>query len=144
MAKNVSIEDFIALQNLVGRYQWLVDEGDSDGWAALWTEDGAFVGGATQSFIGHEQLKQVPAWVRTGWNGALRHLTGSFYAEYGASANEAIVKYYNLVTVWNEAQPKLFTLAVSRMRLVRRADEWKIAENSVTNLVASRDLGATE
>ena len=31
MAKNVSIADFITLQNLVGRYQWLVDEGDSDG-----------------------------------------------------------------------------------------------------------------
>jgi hypothetical protein len=144
MSKNVSVEDFVALQNLVGKYQWLVDSGDSEGWAALWTEDGAFVGGATEPFIGHEELKRVPAWVRDGWGGKLRHLTGSLYAEYGADENEAIVRYYNLVTTWNGEVPKLFTLSVSQMRLVRRAGEWKIAANDVTNLVPSREFGATE
>jgi hypothetical protein len=144
MTKNISVEDFVTLQNLVGKYQWLVDGGDSEGWAALWTEDGVFSGGATQPFAGHEALKQVPAWVRSGWNGALRHHAGSLYAEYGATTDEAIVRYYNLVTTWNEAQPKLFTFAVSEMRLVRRAGQWKIASNTITSLAPPRELGATE
>jgi hypothetical protein len=144
MSKSVTVEDFVALQNLVGKYQWLVDGGDSEAWAALWTEDGAFTGGATQPFVGHEQLKQVPAWVKTGWNGALRHLTGSFYAEYGENTNEVIVRYYNLVTTWNDPSPKLFTMSLSEMRLVRRSGDWKIAANAVTNLVPPRELGATE
>jgi hypothetical protein len=144
MVKNVSLEDFVALQNLLGRYQWLVDGGDSEGWAALWTEDGVFSGGTAEPFAGHAALKQVPAWVKSGWNGKMRHHTGSLWAEYGASQDEAIVHFYNLVTTWNEAQPKLFTFAVCEMRLLRRGGEWKIKSNTVTSLAPPRALGETQ
>jgi hypothetical protein len=144
MTKNVSLEDFVAIQNLVGQYQWLVDGGDSEGWASLWTEDGAFVGGAVESFVGHEQLKRVPAWVKDAWGGGLRHLSGSFWIEYGATQDEAVARYYNLVTTWNGPEPKLFTMALSEMRLVRRNLQWRIARNTVTNLARSRSLGETE
>jgi hypothetical protein len=142
--KNVSVEDFVTLQNLVGKYQWLVDGGDSEGWASLWTEDGVFSGGATEPFAGHDALKQVPAWVKQGWGGALRHHAGSLYAEYGSTADEAIVRYYNLVTTWNEAAPKLFTFAISEMRLVRISGQWKIKSNAVTSLAPPRALGETQ
>lgn len=144
MTKNVSLEDFVAIQNLVGQYQWLVDGGDSEGWASLWTENGAFVGGAVESFVGHEQLERVPAWVKDGWGGGLRHLSGSFWIEYGATQDEAVARYYNLVTTWNGPEPKLFTMALSEMQLVRRNLQWKIARNTVTNLARSRSLGETE
>ena len=144
MDKTISVEDFVSIQNLIGKYQWLVDGGDSDGWAALWTEDGAFTGGATEPFVGHEALKRVPAWVREGWNGALRHHAGSLYAEYGSSKDEAIARYYNLVTTWNEEQPKLFTFAVSEMRLVRRAGAWKVKSNTITSLAPPRKPGETK
>jgi hypothetical protein len=144
MSKNVSLEDFVAIQNLIGRYQWLVDSGDSEGWAGLWTEDGAFTGGATQPFIGREELKKVPAWVKTGWNGALRHLSGSFCVEYGAGKDEAVARYYNLVTTWNGAQPKLSTMALSEMRLLRRNGEWMIAANHVTTLIPPLAYGTTQ
>jgi len=142
--KEISIEDFVALQNLVGKYQWLVDGGDSDGWASLWTEDGIFSGGATEPFAGHEALRKVPAWVKQGWGGGLRHHAGSLYMEYGSSTDEAVVHYYNLVTTWNEAPPKLFTFAVSEMRLVRRSGQWKIKSNTITSLAPPRALGETQ
>jgi hypothetical protein len=142
--KDVSVEDFVALQNLVGRYQWLVDGGDSEGWASLWTEDGVFSGGATEPFAGHAALKKVPAWVKEGWGGGLRHQTGSLYAEYGSTTDEAIVHYYNLVTTWNESPPKLFTFAVSEMRLVRLSGRWKIKSNTITSLAPPRALGETQ
>src|SRR5271156_2454548 len=56
MARDISVQDFVAIQNLVGKYQWLVDGGDSEGWAALWTEDVAFSGATTEPFVGREAL----------------------------------------------------------------------------------------
>jgi SnoaL-like domain len=144
MTQSVSATDFIALQNIVGKYQWLVDGGDSEGWAALWTEDGAFSGGTAEPFIGHAALKQVPAWIKDGWAGAMRHHAGSIHIEYGASQDEAIVRYYSLVTVWNKPEPELFTFAIAQMRLLRLAGEWKIKSNTVTTLARPRALGETE
>jgi len=63
---------------------------------------------------------------------------------YGKTRDEAIVKYYNLVTTWNEEVPRLFTFALSEMRLVRRGDGWKIATNTVRNLAPTRKHGDTE
>ncbi len=139
----ISIEDHVAIQNLIGEYQWLVDGGDSDGWAALWTEDGAFLGGATEPFVGHAALKEVPAWVKSSWDGQLRHMTGSMFIRYGASQDEAIARYYNLVTTWHEEPPALFVCALSEMTLVRIGGEWKIRRNLVKNLGKTRAPGAT-
>ncbi len=143
MSGRISVEDHIAIQNLIGEYQWLVDGGDSEGWAQLWTVDGAFIGGATESFIGHAALKQVPTWVKSSWNGQLRHTTGSLFIRYGASVDEAVAKYYNLVTTWHEEPPALFVCALSEMTLVRISGEWKIKSNVVTNLGKTREPGAS-
>jgi hypothetical protein len=139
---SISVEDHVAIQNLIGEYQWLVDDGDSEGWAALWTADGAFVGGATEPFVGHEALKGVPAWVKASWNGQLRHTTGSMFIRYGADQDEAIAKYYSLVTTWHEEPPALFVCALSEMTLVRVDGRWKIRRNAVTNLGKTREPGA--
>ena len=40
----ISTDDYVAIQDLLGNYCWLVDEGDESGWTALWTEDGTFIG----------------------------------------------------------------------------------------------------
>jgi hypothetical protein len=141
MVGNISLDDFVELQHLVGKYMWLVDAGDSEGFAALWTEDGVLSGATTAPFAGHEALKQVPAGVKSGWNGALRHHAGSLSASYGATRDEAIVRFYTLVTTWNEVQPKLFGFGVSEMQVARRSREWKIKSNAVTMLVPSRALG---
>jgi len=61
MSSNITTDDYVAIQNVLGEYQWHVDDGDSDGWADLWTEDGAFIGGATEPFVRREELKKVPA-----------------------------------------------------------------------------------
>ncbi len=38
----VSTADHIAISDHLARYCWAVDEGDEEGWIALWTEDGVF------------------------------------------------------------------------------------------------------
>jgi hypothetical protein len=140
---NVTVEDFVAIQQLVGEYQWRVDEGD-DGWIDFWLEDGVFDGGGEQVFRGHDALLGVPRWVKAGWDGSLRHLTGSFFVRYGDTDAVAIARYYNFVSTWDEAQPKMFTMALSTMRLERRGAGWKIARLDARQLVPPRDPGATD
>jgi ketosteroid isomerase-like protein len=143
MTNSIPVEDHVAIQNLIGEYQWLVDGGDSDGWAMLWTEDGAFVGGATEPFVGHDALKQVPAWVKASWDGQMRHMTGSLFIRYGDNQDEAIARYYSLVTTWHEEPPALFVCALCEMTLRRIDGVWKISRNHVTNLGKTREPGAT-
>ena len=138
----VTTEDFVAIHQLVGEYQWQVDDGE-DSWVNFWTEDGVFCGGATQVFTGHKELVEVPRWVKNSWGGLMRHQSGSFFVRYGDTNDVAIAKYYNFVSSWNEAEPKMFTMALSTMTLVRQGDGWKIKRMDATQLVPPRDLGAT-
>jgi len=59
--ENVAIDpaDYVAIQQLLGRYCQLVDAGDAEGWADLFLEDGEFVveGGATMR--GRAQLAEI-------------------------------------------------------------------------------------
>jgi hypothetical protein len=144
MTNVLPIEDHIAIQNLVGKYQWLVDDGKADEWADLYTADGVFNGGANQTFHGREQLRQVPMWVKSSWDGMMRHHAGSLFIERGATRDQAIARYYNLVTTWTGGEPKIFTFALSELRLVRQGEDWKIAEHVARQLVPPRDLGFKE
>jgi hypothetical protein len=54
--------DRIAIQELSARYNATVDQGDGDGHAALWTEDGAFeIVGGPPPIVGTDALRAVPA-----------------------------------------------------------------------------------
>jgi len=114
----VSPEDFIGIFNLMGTYQHLVDEGDEDAWADLFTGDGEFLGlpGAPpDAFRGREGLKQIP---RASAPIGGRHLMGSFSAQYGDSKDEAHARYYVLFVTCKD-EPKMNMLALVRTHLVR-------------------------
>jgi hypothetical protein len=55
----ISTEDYVAVSDHLARYCWGVDEGDEDGWIALWTEDGVFTGVTPEPVVGRENLRQV-------------------------------------------------------------------------------------
>jgi len=130
--KQVSVEDFVTIQNLMGKYQWLVDGGDSEGWASLFTEDGLFANGVLEPRKGRAELKKVPAMVLETYGDKMRHLMGSFYVEYGDTTDEAYARYYNLVTTWMKDEgAKIFCMALSTVHLLRIKGEWKIKSNNV-------------
>ena len=134
--KNITSDDYVAIQNLLGKYQWLVDEGDSEGWADLWVEDGVFTGGS-ETRNGREELKNVPKQVDEGFKGRLRHHIGSFHAAYGSTTDEVHVNYYNLVTTWVATEGARFmTMALSSIHLVRMNGAWKIRSNTTQRLLA--------
>jgi hypothetical protein len=134
-SKQISVEDYILIKNLLGTYQWRVDDGDSEGWASLFTEDGAFIGGLPDPYHGREQLKKIPEMVRSTFQDKMRHLSGNYSIEYGKTKDEAHARYYSLVTTWLKDQgPQFFQLSLCNVHLVRISGEWKIKSNNVKNL----------
>lgn len=133
-ADDVAPKDYVAIQNLIGAYQWLMDEGDGDGWAALFAEDGVLAGATNQPITGREKLKAIPAVVIETWGGGLRHMAGSVWIHYGENENSAVAKFYNEVTTWNGPRPEFFTMALSEMELIRVNGKWKITLVNLTNL----------
>jgi 3-phenylpropionate/cinnamic acid dioxygenase small subunit len=134
--KQISAEDHVAVMNLLNKYQWLVDEGDSDGWAALWTEDATFIGAMKQPLHGQEQLRSLPGAVLKGFGGKIRHLMGNCYVEYGDTTDEVRARFYNLVTTWLPSEgAQFFAIGSSSVLLVRRDAEWKIREHRLVQLL---------
>jgi bifunctional aromatase (cyclase/dehydratase) len=142
--QDLGLRDVVEIQQLIGKYQWLVDDGEAEEWADLYTEDGVFTGGSAGSVRGREHLQRVPRGVKMRWNGALRHQCGSLHIERGTSDDEAIARYYNFVTTWADGVPKMFTFALSELRLVRQGEAWKIKEHHTELLAAPPALGAKE
>jgi len=128
MGKQASTADIAAIGNHMGRYCWLVDEGEAEAWANLWTEDGVFTGISPEPVVGREQLKHIPITAFKDHGGKLRHMIGQIYVEYGSNENEAIAKFYNLVTEWQNGG-KFFVMALCTVLLVRAGDGWKIKRN---------------
>jgi hypothetical protein len=134
----VSAEDFSQIHNLMGRYQYLVDAGDEDGWVELFTEDGAFQGlgaEADEQFRGREGLKGIVRMNLANSGGRMRHNMCSFSAEYGNSTDEAVARYYMIGTVTPPGQPPQIAIQVDvRTHLVRISGAWKIKTNHMTQL----------
>ncbi len=131
----VTTDDYVSISDFLGRYCWKVDEGDEEGWAALWTEDGVFSGVMPEPVVGREALKAIPRDAYAGLGGRLRHLTGSLYCDYeGGGKDVVIARYYNLVTNW-KAGGAFTCMGVSTARLLRNGDSWLINRNDTVMLI---------
>ncbi|MDG2004495.1 MAG: nuclear transport factor 2 family protein [Novosphingobium sp.] len=133
----VSSEDFAAIVNLMGHYQHLVDDGDEEGWADLYTEDGAFLGFSENDdeFRGREGLKKVVQMNIANGGGKFRHNICSFSAEYGANRDEAQVRYYMIGTISPAGQGTQVAVQIDvTSHLVRVDEQWKIKTNRMSTL----------
>jgi len=129
----VSTDDYASISDFIGRYCWRVDEGDEEGWAALWTEDGHFEGATPHPCIGHDALKTVPRGVQAA-QGRMRHMPGGLHCDYAEGTRDTVIaRYYNLVTSW-PAGGQFLCLAVCTATLQRQGQSWLMRRNMVLNL----------
>jgi hypothetical protein len=134
-ARKVSVEDWVEIANLIGEYQWRVDDADQDGWAGLFTEDGAFVSVDGEGYRGREALKQAAAMTGEYFKGLMRHSPGAIWVEYGQTTDEAVGHYYSLVTTWfKDPGPEFFNMVLCDVHLRRVNGDWKIQENRIKGL----------
>ena len=132
MSKPVSIEDTLAVQDLLGRYCWYVDENRAEEWADLYTEDGEFAGTSPEPLRGRDALMNVPRGLWASGQGKMRHQYGNLYIEHGEDDNRLVARFYNQISTWGEGA-RLTALALSTAQLVRTGPgaPWKIRRNEV-------------
>ena len=130
----ISTEDYVAINDLLGRYCWLVDAGDEEGWAALWEDQGVFTGIAAEPIVGREALKVVPRDVRKIAGDKMRHLIGNLHCDY-ADDSEAVViaRFYNFVSTWMQGGA-FACLANCTATLARTGAGWLIRRNDAVVL----------
>lgn len=130
---SVPIEDVIAVQDLLGRYCWYVDENMGEEWASLYTPDGVFEGTRPDPVIGRESLAQVPGQLAAHFNGRMRHQVGNLFLDAGALPHEMTARFYNQISTWGMDGNNLLMLAISTARLVREnaAAPWRISRNTI-------------
>jgi ketosteroid isomerase-like protein len=122
---SIKTDDRSAIVDLLARYCWLVDEGDGDGWAALWTKDGKFTG-MQPPLEGTEQLRQLPPGFFGMGDGKLRHVITNIVVDAGKTADEASAKGYSSVYDVRAGAGKLMIFARVTYTMVRLAGQWKI------------------
>lgn len=121
---NLNVEDHAEIKDLLGRYCWLVDHGEGDAWADLWTPDGRFTG-IPDPLEGREALRRMPPGFHGAFNGKLRHHITNAKLDPGAGSGEVHVKAYSVVSDWREGG-KLLAFAKVDFTLLRQNSSWKI------------------
>lgn len=112
------------IEDLLGRWCWLMDGGNGEEWAALWTDDGRFTG-IPEIAEGTGQLSALPVQFHEMGNGKFRHTMANIVLEPAASGDEVVARAYSTLSNWNEGGA-LMGFAKARFTLVRHDDEWKI------------------
>lgn len=131
--RTLPIEDRLAVQDLLARYGWYVDENRGDDWAALYASDGIFEGTRPAPVVGTADLRKVPGELTERFGGRLRHQISNLYVEAGEDSDDAVAHFYTQVGQWNEGYTPVM-LAVSRAILRRIDGVWRIQRNTIRPL----------
>jgi hypothetical protein len=131
MSHKLDVEARLDIADLLAHYCHRVDGNDSEGWAALFTEDGVFEVPKAIRLEGTAQLRGMPGIVAQQGSGRWRHQITNILAEAGSAADTAAVRAYGLVTDWSKGGAP-FAFSNYQMTLRRIQGSWRIA-----NLVAT-------
>lgn len=124
----VSTDDYVAISDHLARYCWTVDEGDEEGWIALWAEDGVFTGIAPEPIAGREALRMVVRMAQASGPRKTRHMVANLTCDYHDGADLVLARYYNFVTNWTQGA-RMTVMAMSKVLLVRDGNGWLIRRN---------------
>ena len=114
-------DDRTAIQDLLARYCWHFDEGESDAWADLWTADGAFTG-IPEPARGREALRQL-SWLPREVRRQVCHQIYNVAADPGPDADWPRC-VYQLLRLARAAV--LFAFAKLALRFASMSGAWKI------------------
>lgn len=146
MTSKLSLEDRAEIMSLYSRYGRLVDGGDGDGYAALFTEDGSFdrinpspasSGGSglpQQAFKGRAALRQLVFDLAKVFVGKMRHQLTDVHIEPGKGPDDAIGTCYGLITDWREGAGRISMHCTYRTTIVRTREGWRFKDMTIERL----------
>src|SRR5277367_3324467 len=121
----LAIEDRWAINDLLARYCFSVDQGAGDRYAELFTDDGEFSGLLAEPFRGREQLHGLAVHSHSSSLGTNRHQITNILLGPGSDPNEVVMRGYGLITGWARGG-RLVYFANYRMRLIKVSGNWRI------------------
>ncbi|MBE2997110.1 nuclear transport factor 2 family protein [Nocardiopsis sp. HNM0947] len=128
-ARLQSLEDERDITRLILSYGPLVDSGDADGVAGLWTDDG-FYDVDTLRMDGRAQIaamvRSAPhrAWIE----GGCAHLSGPPHVV--VDGDRAVAVCHSLLVVHGDGGFRVQRATANRWDLCRTSDGWKVAERT--------------
>jgi len=125
----LSLENRLAIHELIARYSHCVDNYRGVEWSELFTEDGSLVG-MEPPLVGREAFVRQSDKLRAGPT-EYRHIISNVYILPDASNEQAVARAYGTVTDWAAAPAVLAIFVQYQFELEKRGGDWKIARLSI-------------
>lgn len=125
-AQTAAVADSIAIRELSARYNFAIDEGRVEEWAATFAEGGTFESALLGTHTGSEALLEFGKGYSAAFTG--RHCTTDHVVDL--DGDRAHQRCY-LVLVNNDGGCRVSTTAVYEDDLVRTADGWRFVHRRV-------------
>jgi hypothetical protein len=123
-ANALSAQDNFEIQQLYARYNFAIDSGDAEGWAATFTPDGVF-----NTMNGHDALVGFVKYWREKLNGATRkHWNTNL--QISGNSKEATGSVYLMLVDFSTKPASIVTTATYSDSLVKTKDGWRFTKRT--------------
>lgn len=128
----ISVDDRMAVYDLLGRYVWALDTGDADAFVSVFTADGSFVDTRGNRHGGPDGLrKAVMGYFNDPDFRGRQHLVTHLFVE-GEPGRYTVTSYWTVIKWWFERNEKaVFSTGWSKDTCVKTATGWKIQERAL-------------
>ncbi len=122
-------DDLVEIQQLYAKYNWTLDAGDSEGYAATFTADGAF-----NSNVGHDAIVKFADAFHAGLGARVRHWnTNLMILPTAAGASGQV---YLVLVDFTTKPASIVTSASYSDELVKTAQGWRFKKRATKGDVA--------
>ena len=116
-------DDLVEIQQLYAKYNWTLDAGDSQGYAATFTPDGVF-----NNNVGHDAIVKFADTFHAGLGAHVKHWnTNLMITPSPTGANGQV---YLVLVDYATKPPSIFTSATYSDELVKTAQGWRFKKRA--------------
>ena len=119
----LTAQDIVDIQQLYARYNWALDSGDSEGYAATFTPDGVF-----NNNVGHDAIVKFADTFHAGLGAHVRHWNTNLLIQ--PSPEGASGQVYLVLVDFGSKPPTIATSASYSDQLVKTAQGWRFKKRA--------------
>lgn len=119
----LTAQDFVDIQQLYARYNWALDSGDSEGYAATFTPDGVF-----NNNVGHDAIVKFADTFHAGLGAHVRHWNTNLLIQ--PSPEGASGQVYLVLVDFGSKPPTIAASASYSDQLVKTAQGWRFKKRA--------------
>ena len=128
-AAKLTADDLVEIQQLYARYNWALDNGDSQGYAATFTPDGVF-----NNNVGHDAIVKFAETFHAGLGSHVKHWNTNLMIQ--PSATGASGQVYLVLVDFGTKPATIVTSASYTDELVKTPQGWRFKKRATKGDVA--------